>query len=166
MKKIKYDIYTDGACSNNGNYEDSYGGIGGWSYIVTNGTKELSSSSGGELETTNNRMELTAIIKALSFIKKEVEKSSKDCSVRIFSDSAYCVNAINKRWIKKWLINGWKTSKGTDVLNKDLWLKLNELDKQVDFQIIHIKGHNGNEFNEKCDKLAKNEVNQLKQDEE
>lgn len=151
MKNKKIDIYTDGACSGNP-------GTGGWSFVITNGIEEIKSVNGGELETTNNRMELKAIIKSLECIAKYIEKKKERYSIRIFSDSSYCVNAINKRWIKKWLNNGWVTSKGTPVANKDLWLELNKYDKLIDFQIIKVKGHSGDIFNEKCDKLAKEAI--------
>ena len=152
MKKL--DIYTDGACSGNG-----YEGIGGWACVATNGakTKEL---SGGELNTTNNRMELIAVIKAIEYFKGSSLKDSH--LLRIFSDSAYVVNAINKRWLKKWIINGWKTSQGGPVQNRDLWEIVNKYDKEVDFQIIKVKGHDGDPLNERCDVLAKAEVEKLK----
>ncbi len=153
MEKIKFDIYTDGACSGNP-------GNGGWAFIATNGTNDFEEIyCGGELETTNNRMELLSIVKALEYMYKLIKKNKNNIySVRIFSDSAYCVNAINKRWLKKWINNGWVTNKGTPVINKDLWLKVNKYDKLFDFQIIKVKGHSGNEINEKCDKIAKNAI--------
>lgn len=151
-KEIKLDIYTDGACSGNP-------GKGGWSFVVTNGTEKLKFFSGGELSTTNNRMELTAIVEALKYVEKIKEKNEKKkLYVRIFSDSSYCVNALNQRWIKKWLNNNWTTSKGTPVLNKDLWLEINKFDKLIDFQLIKVKGHSGNIYNEECDKLAKEAI--------
>ena len=154
MKRI--DAHADGACSNNGNE-----GIGGWACIVTNGTKEKI-LSGGELNTTNNRMELVSVIEAINAFKG-LPITHENYSFRIFSDSAYVVNGINKRWIKKWISNGWKNVNKKPVANRDLWETLNSLDKEIDFQIIWNKGHAGNTYNERCDKLAKAEVIKLKE---
>ena len=95
----------------------------------------------------------------VKYVEKIKEKNEKQkLYVRIFSDSSYCVNALNQRWIKKWLNNNWTTSKGTPVLNKDLWLEINKFDKLIDFQLIKVKGHSGNIYNEECDKLAKEAI--------
>lgn len=153
MKKI--DIYTDGACSDNGGE-----GIGGWACIITNGAK-IKNISGGELHTTNNRMELKAVIEALKYCEKSL-KLMNERALRIFSDSAYVVNGINKRWLKKWIANGWKTSKGTSVQNQDLWEIIDKYDKKINFQIIKVKGHSGDLINDECDKLAKLEVDKIK----
>jgi len=152
---IKLKAYTDGACSSNG----TDNAVGGWAVIVTNGDKIKKRFIGGELNTTNNRMELQAVIQAVNyFINMKKRNVDKNYSFTILSDSLYVVNAVNKRWVKKWINNGWLTSKGTAVLNQDLWLILNELDAHVDFEIIHVKGHNGNKYNEECDKMAKSAV--------
>ncbi len=153
------DIYTDGSCSLT--YDKS---PGGWSCIITNGTK-VKVLSGGELYTTNNRMEIMAVIKALEFCESKVNQ--KIGNVRILTDSAYVVNAINQRWIKKWINNGWITSKNTPVDNKDLWEIINEYDKKINFQIIKVKGHSkpkGNEinYNDLADKEAKKQMNKMK----
>lgn len=145
-------IFTDGACSNNP-------GPGGWGAVFykENGQETI---SGHEVETTNNRMELMAIVKALSKIKKEY----RDCKeYEIYSDSAYVVNAINYGWIAKWAINNWVTTKGEEIKNQDLWkryLKLsNDLNlKNVKIKVIKIKGHNNNAFNDHVDEVAKAEV--------
>ena len=153
---MRYDIFTDGSCKGNP-------GPGGYAFVVTvsNSTEQkiIYEYSGGELKTTNNRMELLSIIKALTYAKNKLLKKDKDAHIRIFSDSEYCVNGINKRWIKKWIGNGWKTSNGGDVVNKDLWEKINSLDKEIDFQIIKVKAHADNIFNNRCDELAKIKCN-------
>ncbi len=146
MKKI--DLYTDGACSGNP-------GVGGWACVlIYNGIRKT--ISGGEKETTNNRMELMAVIRGLETLKQE-------CMVDIYSDSAYVVNAIEKGWIENWQKNGWKTAKKDDVLNKDLWQKLLELTKKHPSTFIKVKGHADNELNNLCDKMAVEEVNKIKQ---
>ncbi|MDY3658832.1 MAG: ribonuclease HI [Eubacteriales bacterium] len=146
MKKI--DLYTDGACSGNP-------GVGGWACVlIYNGIRKT--ISGGEKETTNNRMELMAVIRGLETLKQE-------CMVDIYSDSAYVVNAIEKGWIDNWQKNGWKTAKKDDVLNKDLWQKLLELTKKHPSTFIKVKGHADNELNNLCDKMAVEEVNKIKQ---
>lgn len=148
MKKLE--IYTDGACSGNP-------GIGGWASILIykSHVKEL---SGGEKETTNNRMELTAVIKGLEALKEK-------CEITLYSDSAYVVNAINNKWIVNWQINGWKNSSKDDVSNKDLWERLLLLLSVHSVTFVKVKGHADNEFNNKCDKLAVFEVQKLKESE-
>ena len=146
MKKVE--LYTDGACSGNP-------GVGGWACIlIYNGYKKM--LSGGEKETTNNRMELMAVIRGLESLKQE-------CIVDIYSDSAYVVNAIEKGWIDNWQKNGWKTAKKDEVLNKDLWQKLIELIKKHPSTFIKVKGHADNELNNLCDRMAVEEVNKIKQ---
>lgn len=157
MKKQRIDIYTDGACSGNG--EDN--SKGGWSYCISNGMEVISSSYGGVYNTTNNRMELLAIVNALDETYHNISDELDKYSVRLFSDSAYAVNGVNKRWIKSWINNGWKTNRGTPVINRDLWEKINEFDKKFDFQMVHVKGHDGNYFNELCDSLAKRAIKEL-----
>ena len=139
-------IYTDGACSGNP-------GKGGWGAILMYGEhrKEI---SGGELETTNNRMELTAPIEALKFLKKP-------CIVKIYSDSAYLVNAFLQGWIYNWQKNGWKTSDKKDVKNRELWEEIYKFTKIHKIEWIKVKGHSDNEFNNMCDKMAVNAIKQL-----
>ncbi len=139
-------IYTDGACSGNP-------GKGGWGAILMYGEhkKEI---SGGELETTNNRMELTAPIEALKLLKKP-------CIVKIYSDSAYLVNAFLQGWIYNWQKNGWKTSDKKDVKNRDLWEEIYKFTKIHKIEWIKVKGHSDNEFNNMCDKMAVNAIKQL-----
>ncbi len=135
----KVDIYTDGACSGNP-------GPGGWCAILVcmGMEKEI---SGGSANTTNNRMELTAVIEALKALKRK-------CSVHIVTDSKYVVDGITKGWAKSWRAKGWKKGDGKPALNPELWgALLDELEKhEVTFE--WIKGHAGHEYNERCDKAA------------
>ena len=144
MKKVE--IYTDGACRGNP-------GKGGWGAIlVYQGLeKEL---SGGEVETTNNRMELSAVIAALSALKEP-------CEVTLTTDSQYVVNAIEKGWLAAWQKNGWKKSGKGAVLNVDLWQKLVLLLEKHDVSFVWVRGHNGHPYNERCDKLATEYVDSL-----
>lgn len=142
MKEVV--IYTDGACSGNP-------GPGGWGAVLLYGDnkKEI---SGEEADTTNQRMELTAVIQALKALKV------RDWTVTVYTDSAYIVNAFAKNWIDKWLKNGWKNSKKEDVANQDLWKELIELGKINRLEIKKVKGHSGDYWNERCDELARNAI--------
>ena len=137
MKKVE--IYTDGACRGNP-------GKGGWGAILVycGVEKEL---SGGEAETNNNRMELSAVIAALSALKEP-------CEVRLTTDSQYVVNAIEKGWLSSWQKNGWRKSDRGAVLNVDLWQKLIGLIELHKVEFVWVRGHNGHPYNERCDKLA------------
>ena len=132
-------IYTDGACSGNP-------GPGGWAAILMAGgaKKEL---SGGEADTTNNRMELMAVIEGLRALKRP-------CKVDIYSDSAYVVNAFGQNWLDKWTRNGWKNSAKAEVANSDLWKELLSLTTMHNVTFHKVKGHADNEFNNRCDELA------------
>lgn len=132
-------IYTDGACSGNP-------GPGGWAAILMAGgaKKEL---SGGEANTTNNRMELMGVISGLKAL-------TRPCNVEVHSDSAYVVNAFSQNWIGKWASNGWKNSAKADVANTDLWKELLELTKIHSVTFVKVKGHADNEYNNRCDELA------------
>ena len=136
-------IYTDGACSGNP-------GPGGWGAILMykNNKKEI---SGGKKDTTNNIMELTAVIEALKLLKFP-------CKVNLYSDSAYVVNAFVQKWIAGWQKNNWKTSDKKDVKNKELWQELLELTKMHDVNFIKVKGHADNEYNNRCDELARKAI--------
>ena len=137
MKKVE--IFTDGACSGNP-------GPGGWGAVLRyNGReKEL---SGGEIKTTNNRMELTAVIEALGCLKEP-------CSVTLTTDSKYVADAISKGWAVSWQKNGWRKADKKPALNSDLWEKLLNLLKTHDVTINWVKGHAGHPENERCDALA------------
>ena len=133
-------IYTDGACSGNP-------GPGGWGAILMykDSKKEI---SGGNKNTTNNIMEMTAVIEALKLLKHP-------CKVKLYSDSAYVVNAFLQNWTKNWIKNNWKTSDKKDVKNKELWQELIELTKIHNVTFIKVKGHSDNEYNNRCDELAR-----------
>lgn len=137
-------IYTDGGCIGNP-------GPGGWACILNcNGyEKEF---VGGEMHTTNNKMELLAVINALKALKKDGQV------VEIYSDSQYIVNAFNQKWIDKWQRQGWSRRK-----NIDLWLELLELVKKHQCSFIWVKGHNGHNYNERCDYLATTEAARQKE---
>ena len=110
--------------------------------------------SGGKRDTTNNIMEMTAVIEALKLLKFE-------CYVRLYSDSAYVVNAFNNGWIYNWRKNGWKTSNKEPVKNKELWEELYLLSQKHKIDFIKVKGHSDNVFNNRCDELARNAINNL-----
>ena len=137
MKKVS--IYTDGACRGNP-------GKGGWGAILVYGGREKE-LSGGEAETTNNRMELSAVIAALGALKEP-------CEVTLTTDSQYVVNAIEKGWLDSWQQKGWRKSDRGAVLNVDLWQKLVALLDLHKVNFVWVKGHNGHPYNERCDKLA------------
>ena len=139
-------LYTDGACSGNP-------GVGGYGAILIYKGKERV-ISGAEGMTTNNRMELMAVIKGLEALKEP-------CKVDIYSDSAYVVNAFLQDWITNWQNNGFKTSKGK-VLNIELWQKLIELCASHDVSWHKVKGHADNEYNNRCDSIARKEIDNFK----
>ena len=137
MKQVT--IYTDGACSGNP-------GPGGWGAILMYGRhkKEL---SGGEAQTTNNRMELTAVISALEQLKEP-------CAVDLYSDSKYIIDALTLGWAKSWQAKGWRKPDKKPALNPDLWQRLLELCDTHQVTCHWVKGHAENEFNNRCDELA------------
>jgi len=137
MKQVE--IFTDGACLGNP-------GAGGWGVILKykGVEKEL---SGGEPETTNNRMELTAAIVALEALKSP-------CQVKLFSDSQYLINAFELGWLNKWKQSGWKRTGNAEVKNADLWQRLSELTAVHNVEFIWVRGHDGHPENERCDRLA------------
>ena len=137
MKKVN--IYTDGACSGNP-------GKGGYCAILfyANNEKVI---SGFENDTTNNRMELLAVIKGLEALKEP-------CDVDIYSDSNYVVEAFNQGWIDSWVTNGWKTASRKEVKNVDLWQKLLAYIAVHKVNFIKVKGHSDNPYNNRCDKIA------------
>lgn len=142
----RVEIYTDGACSGNP-------GAGGWGALLRwkDVEKEL---SGAEEDTTNNRMEMTAVIEALQALKRP-------CNITLYTDSKYVMNGINE-WLPNWKKNNWKTAnKKTAVKNVDLWQKLDELIAQHEIRWVWVKGHNGNEDNERVDELARNAIKNL-----
>lgn len=136
-------IYTDGACSGNP-------GPGGWGTILMykDNKKEI---SGSNPNTTNNVMEITAVIEGLKLLKEP-------CKVQIYSDSAYVVNAFNQNWIENWIKKNWQNSKKEPVKNKELWIELYALVKKHEVKFIKVKGHSDNEYNNRCDELARNAI--------
>ncbi|ADQ40833.1 Ribonuclease H [Caldicellulosiruptor acetigenus I77R1B] len=141
MKEVT--IYTDGACSGNP-------GPGGWcAILIYKGIKKV--LKGFERYTTNNRMELKAVVEALKALKEP-------CKVVIYSDSAYIVNAVNQNWIERWQKNGWKTSENEEVKNIDLWNELLELLKIHKVTFEKVKGHADNELNNLCDQIARSMI--------
>ena len=141
MKKVT--IYTDGACSGNP-------GVGGWGAVLFY-RDEKREISGYEENTTNNKMELTAAIKAL-------ERLKEPCEVELYSDSAYLVNAFLEGWLTKWQMNGFKSSNKKPVQNVDLWQKLIELNNIHKITWVKVKGHADNIYNNRCDALATGEI--------
>ena len=145
MKKIE--IFTDGACSGNP-------GVGGWGSILRYKGKEKE-ISGAEKSTTNNRMELTALLKALECLKEP-------CEVLAYSDSKYLCDAVTKGWAEKWQKNNWIKSNKKPALNTDLWDKLLKLLEIHEVKLTWVKGHAGHPENERCDKLATGEIEKMK----
>ena len=143
--KQEVTIYTDGACSGNP-------GPGGWGAILMYQAqkKEL---SGFEPETTNNRMELRAVIEAVRALKVS-------CSVKIHTDSAYVCNAFHQHWLNNWQANGWKTASKRDVENQDLWRELLSVLNKHTYQFVKVKGHSDNPLNNRCDELARLAIKQ------
>ncbi|OEH86620.1 ribonuclease HI [Desulfuribacillus stibiiarsenatis] len=137
VKKIV--IYTDGACSGNP-------GPGGWSAVLMYG-EHIKELSGGEKDTTNNRMEMLGVIKGLENLKER-------CEVHIYTDSAYIYNCFQQKWYVNWQKNGWKNSQKKPVENKDLWETMLELVEQHDVHWHKVKGHSGDKWNERADVLA------------
>lgn len=141
MQKVT--IYTDGACSGNP-------GPGGWAAVLIAGEykKEI---FGGEKNTTNNIMELTAILEGLKALKEP-------CEVDLYSDSAYSVNAFNQGWIFNWIKKGWRTTSGEPVKNREIWEKLLQLTTKHKVTFHKVKGHSTIELNNRCDELARSAI--------
>ena len=147
MSELKHvDIYTDGACSGNP-------GKGGWAAILIYKGREKE-ISGNYPETTNNRMELFAIISALLQLKEP-------CEVTVYSDSAYSLNPFLEGWIEQWQEKNWKTADKSPVKNVDLWKALLLEMKKHTVTFVKVKGHSDNEYNNRCDIIAKNEIKKL-----
>lgn len=145
MKKV--DIYTDGACSGNP-------GLGGWcAILIYNGIEKT--ISGFNKQTTNNRMEVFAIIQGLAALKER-------CEVTIYSDSAYAVNAIENGWLESWKRNGWRTGDNKEVKNIDLWNDLSLRMSEHNVRFVKVKGHADNEYNNLCDKTARAEIDKCR----
>ena len=142
-----YEVYTDGAVSGNGKENAP----GGWAYVILKDGRLVSQNSGAEIGTTNQRMELTAALKAC----EEVEALDGFATVKLYSDSAYFIRCFKENWWKNWRENGWKNSKKEPVANQDLWEKLIFFFmKAPGYDFIKVKGHAGNQYNEMVDRLA------------
>lgn len=165
-----YNVYTDGACSGNP-------GPGGYAFVIVIENEVTLKCYGSKEKTTNNCMELTAIARALKhiihadFIKFDKYQDTnynmlfpnRSKVINIYSDSAYCVNAMNQGWVKLWKANGWKTKSGTDVKNKELFDQILSYVEKQGIEVIFnkVKGHNGNKYNELADELAKKAIENL-----
>lgn len=140
------EIYTDGACSGNP-------GPGGWAAILLYKGKERI-AAGGQPDTTNNRMELTAAIQGLKLLNQR-------CAVNLYSDSAYLIDALTKGWLDRWRQNSWRTADKSDVKNRDLWEEISALTATHDISWVKVKGHADNECNNRCDELARSEIQKM-----
>jgi ribonuclease HI len=136
-------IYTDGGCTGNP-------GPGGWAAVILSNGDDAVELAGGEDSTTNNRMELIAVIRALEHVLREF---GPDRNIEVHTDSQYVQKGITI-WMKGWIAKGWKTSGGTPVKNKDLWLTLKSLNDSLDITWKWVRGHAGNLWNERCDQLV------------
>lgn len=145
MKKVT--IYTDGACSGNP-------GVGGWGAILMyNGHEKV--CSGYDKLTTNNRMEMFAVIMALKNLKE-------GCDVEVYTDSAYVADAFNKGWVEQWQASKWKTAGKSEVKNQDLWKELLLEMQRHKVRYLKVKGHSDNEFNNRCDEIAREQIQKCK----
>lgn len=147
MEKKSVTLYTDGACSGNP-------GIGGYGGILMYGSMKKE-YKGGEKLTTNNRMEVRAVIEGLLLLKYP-------CKVDVYSDSAYTVNAFLNGWLTSWQKNGWKKADKKEVLNADLWKELLRLTEVHEVSFHKVKGHADNEWNNRCDELARSAIDDIR----
>jgi len=140
-------IYTDGACSGNP-------GKGGWAFVIINDKEGVVHQNSDKSDyTTNNIMEMTAVVEGLKYIIKNFNK--EDNIIKIYTDSTYVKNGITS-WIKNWKLNNWKTASRKDVKNKEIWIEIDNLSKQIkNIEWLWVKAHNGNKFNELVDSLAR-----------
>lgn len=138
-------IYTDGSCSVNS-------GKGGWGLVITENGKIISEQSGAEIDTTNNRMELTAFLKAMQIM----ELNEEPTAYTIYTDSAYISNCFRDKWYQTWMANGWRTSNRMAVKNVDLWKPILSIHRSSkhNISIVYVKGHADNEYNNRADTLA------------
>lgn len=147
---MKYDVYTDGACSGNP-------GAGGYAFLILSQDEEPLVVSGHRPQTTNNHMELMAIVRGLRYITKRQGKK-KSIEITIHSDSAYCINSITFGWLNFWANNNWQTKGGEEVKNRELWEKYLEIvnnHPRLKLDFVKVKGHSGDEYNELVDRAAK-----------
>ena len=150
MKEIL--LYTDGGCRGNGQSEENVGGIGG---ILIYPAKEIEKEySKGYKNTTNNQMELLAVIEGLKMLKEP-------CIVQIFCDSAYVVNAFEKKWVDGWKQKGWSRGKAGALKNRELWMTLDELVNKHEVRFVKVKGHGNDEYNNRADALVNRAMDEL-----
>lgn len=160
MTTTSIELYTDGACSQNP-------GPGGWAFVIICKNEEyplgteLLRGSGADKATTNNRMELLAVIEALAAYREKIMPQYGGCPVSLYTDSQYVQQGISS-WIKKWKQNGWKTASKQPVKNQDLWQPLDCLAEEIQPAWKWVKGHAGNRYNELCDTLAVEEVRNIR----
>jgi ribonuclease HI len=141
-------IYTDGGCSGNP-------GPGGWAYVIISREEEIiAKDMGSQKETTNNRMELTAVIEALRALKKTEPPA---CWIAVYTDSQYVQKGISE-WIQNWKRNSWRTSDKKPVKNQDLWIELDSAAAEFHITWEWVKGHDGNKFNELCDRMTQEAI--------
>ena len=143
----EFTLYTDGGCHGNP-------GPGGWAYLIEYDSKTIE-NNGGEPQTTNNRMELTAVIRGLERIAEKREEVP--LRVTVYTDSEYVKNGITT-WIHNWLKNGWKTSGRKPVKNRDLWIRLHELSQEFEIDWQWLRGHSWHQGNERCDTLVQEAI--------
>lgn len=151
---MKIEIYTDGSCSLNNKTDESINGKGGWGVVVVEPPLPDLEYSGCFKNTTNNRMEMYAMLKALEIAEENIKIGYE---AYIYADSSYIVNCINQKWYKKWQTNGWRTANRMPVKNVDLWQKIIHIYRilpEEKINIIKVEGHSGNEKNERADYLA------------
>lgn len=153
-----FEVYTDGSTKNNG-YENS---VGGWAYSVSESDHHITCDCGAEFNTTNQRMELTAAIKALEYVMYELAVPNLD-KVVIYTDSAYLYNCYTQKWYINWKKNGWKNAKKQPVANQDLWEELIRWFETPEVEFIKVKGHADNEKNNFVDALAQNAADSLRE---
>lgn len=146
-----FKVYTDGSCLGNP-------GAGGYCAIITskNGDKEKI-ITGNKEYSTNNEMELFAVVNALRCFDKH-----RDSKIYLFTDSKLIINCVKNKWVKRWIKNGWKNSKGQRVKNAELWLELHNMLLVLDVRFLKVKAHSGHVYNEKCDKIAKKSAMKIK----
>jgi ribonuclease HI len=144
------EIYTDGGCSGNP-------GPGGWAYVMVQGEKIIAQGKGAQEETTNNKMEMTAVIEALKFFKTMNDTSQ---TVTVITDSQYVQKGITQ-WIHQWKRNSWRTSDKKPVKNQDLWQELDTLAHEFKLNWQWVKGHAGNLYNEQCDQMTQEAIASL-----
>lgn len=153
---MNYEVYTDGSCKGNG----KEGTVGGWAYVIPKDADgHIAYNCRVKLNTTNNEMELTAVAEALTKCSSFMEKTD---TVTVYSDSAYIINCYKQGWYKKWVTNGWETSKKQPVKNKELWQKIIPYFKDRRFSFEKVAGHAGVKWNEYVDNLAQKEADKIK----